>query len=77
MRRSVREYAGPQRPNRARARARPEVSKDFSWEVMRENATWNETADTHAYRVSVVHNAGKRFWKRPITMHDSPMRAEH
>jgi len=44
----------------ARVHARPKVSKDFNWEVMRENATWNETANTHARTVSPLYTTPVR-----------------
>lgn len=42
-------------------RVRPKVSKDFSWEVMRENVTWNEKrADTRAH-ISCVSVCARRW----------------
>jgi len=44
--RSLRGYSGSTSIQIARVHAWPKVSKGFNWEIMRENATWNETADT-------------------------------
>jgi hypothetical protein len=56
-----------------RVRLDRKVSVEKLWEK-----TQRETEPPVYVRgASAARNAGKRFWKRPITMHDSPMRAEH